>query len=165
MAAKMHEDKFVINPKPVDLKRLINKVYEEYEISTRAQNINLTCDLPEEVCLLSLDANLMIRLLENLLSNAVKFSSSGDHITIRLTYPGGADTPQAKLEVLDTGPGVPPEYRERIFEEYEVVSIYESNGPQVGLGLAFCKMAVEAHGGRIYTIDNIPQGAIFVVEL
>jgi signal transduction histidine kinase len=165
MAAKMHAGKFVINPQPVDLKQLINKVYSEYEISARALNITLSCDLPDEDCLLSLDANLMIRLLENLLSNAMKFSASDDLIIIRLTYPPEPDAPEAKLEVLDTGPGVPPEYREKIFEEYEVLSIRENNGPQVGLGLAFCKIAVEAHNGRIYVTDNIPQGAIFTVEL
>jgi K+-sensing histidine kinase KdpD len=95
----------------------------------------------------------------------MKFSASDDLIIIRLTYPPEPDAPEAKLEVLDTGPGVPPEYREKIFEEYEVLSIRENNGPQVGLGLAFCKIAVEAHNGRIYVTDNIPQGAIFTVEL
>lgn len=165
MAAKMHEGKFVINPQLVDLKRIVNKVCSEYEILTRTLKITLSCDLPDDDCLLSLDVNLIIRLLENLLSNALKFSESGDHIIIRLTYPTEPDTPQAKLEVLDTGPGVPLEYRESIFEEYEVLNIYESKGPQVGLGLAFCKMAVEAHNGRIYVTDNTPQGAIFTVEL
>lgn len=165
MAAKMHEGKFVINPQPVDLKQLIKKVQSEHEISAEALNITLACDLPAEDCLLSLDANLMIRLLENLLSNALKFSSPGDHIIIRLAYPTEPDAPQAKLEVMDTGPGVPPEYRESIFEEYKVLDIYEKNGPQIGLGLTFCKMAVEAHSGRIYVTDNFPQGAIFTVEL
>jgi two-component system sensor histidine kinase/response regulator len=69
------------------------------------------------------------------------------------------------IEVLDEGPGVPEEHRERIFDKFEIVALKKRNVSQVGLGLAFCKMVVEAHGGRIFVDANEPQGAVFTVEI
>lgn len=60
---------------------------------------------------------------------------------------------------------IPPDYQNDIFDEYRVIAMREKNGPQIGLGLAFCKMVVEAHNGRIYVSPNKPGGSIFTVEL
>lgn len=68
--------------------------------------------------------------------------------------------------VADNGPGIPSEYHELIFRKFERVR--GANVPKVrssGLGLAFCQLAVEAHGGRIWVEDNTPRGARFCVEL
>jgi K+-sensing histidine kinase KdpD len=113
-----------------------------------------------------LDKNLILRVLDNLLTNALKFSPQDSEIHIRLTYSTeNEDSWQARLEVIDQGPGVPDEYQHFIFDEFKIIEMREKKGPQIGLGLAYCKMAVEAHQGSIYVKPNHPCGSIFVVDL
>jgi signal transduction histidine kinase len=70
------------------------------------------------------------------------------------------------VTVEDTGAGIPPEYRERIFDKFAQVESHNS-GVMVstGLGLTFCKMVVEAHGGRIWVDSEVGKGSAFHVEL
>jgi K+-sensing histidine kinase KdpD len=70
-----------------------------------------------------------------------------------------------RISVLDQGPGIPEEHRSRIFDKYEIVAMKRGGTPSVGLGLAFCKMVVEAHGGRILAGANKPTGTVFTVEI
>jgi K+-sensing histidine kinase KdpD len=77
----------------------------------------------------------------------------------------GDQQPHLRMQVIDEGQGVPREYRERIFEKFEVVQLKRQGVSQIGLGLTFCKMAVDAHGGRIFVKPNHPQGSVFVVEI
>jgi K+-sensing histidine kinase KdpD len=70
-----------------------------------------------------------------------------------------------RVQVFDEGPGVEKEHRERIFNKFEIVQLKKRDVPQVGLGLAFCKLAVQAHGGRIFVDANQPCGAVFTVEI
>jgi signal transduction histidine kinase len=67
--------------------------------------------------------------------------------------------------VRDTGPGIPPEYRERIFERFAQVPGASSKRTGTGLGLTFCKLAVEAHGGRIWVESEASQGSTFYFTL
>ena len=67
----------------------------------------------------------------------------------------------------DSGKGIPDDHKERIFEPYARLDrdLDRSAGSSRGLGLAFCRMAAEAHGGRIWVEDNLPKGSAFVVRL
>ena len=76
-----------------------------------------------------------------------------------------ADGAPCCIRVEDEGPGVPLDYRETIFEAYGVVRRPDADFPQTGLGLAFCRLAVEAHGGRISVGERQPRGSVFTVEL
>ncbi len=70
----------------------------------------------------------------------------------------------AAIQVQDSGPGVSEAMRQVIFEKYEVGTLLTGVN-QIGLGLAFCKMAIEAHGGKIGVDNNPIQGSIFTVTL
>jgi signal transduction histidine kinase len=72
-----------------------------------------------------------------------------------------------RIAVQDEGPGIRADMRNRIFEKYAVGQpLHADSGHQsTGLGLAFCKLAAEAHGGSIHIEDATPRGAVFVVEL
>ncbi len=164
MAAKMHEDRFIVEPSAVDLKKLIADMKADYELLARAVKTNLVVELPQTDRLCQVDANLIIRMIDNLVNNAIKFSPEGGQITLSLRYPPD-EAGQACLQITDQGPGIPPDYQEEIFDEFRVIAMREKNGPQIGLGLAFCKMAVDAHNGRIYVTPNTPTGSIFTVEL
>lgn len=166
MAAKMHKGKFILQLNEVDLKQLILDASPEYQFQAKAVNIKLSLQLPDQNHKLMLDKNLILRILDNLLTNALKFSPIDSQIQIRLIYPEDNQSSwRARLEVIDEGPGVPLEYENFIFDEFKIIKMREEKGPQIGLGLAYCKLAVEAHQGKIYVKPNKPKGSIFVVDL
>ncbi len=117
-------------------------------------------EVPAEMPLVKVDEDQITRVLINLIDNAVKFSPQGGRIVIT-ARPGssynGVPPQNVVCSVRDMGPGVPAEYRERIFERFVHLSDGLERRRGTGLGLAFCKMAIEAHGGSIW-IEEPPDG-------
>ena len=104
------------------------------------------------------DSSLLVRVLVNLLSNAVKFSPPKSAINISVIEQDG----QFEFSVKDKGRGVPPEFRKKIFEQYEQVEKSDATAKGgTGLGLPICKMIVEQHGGRIWVESANGQGSEF----
>ena len=112
--------------------------------------------LPEPL-ILSCDTNLVRRILINLISNAIKFSTSDDEVTVQVEDTGS----QMRVAVTDTGPGIPPDYQEKIFEKFGQAETGQKKGYATGLGLTFCKLAVEAHGGAIGVDSVVSEGSTF----
>lgn len=109
-------------------------------------NTRLTWDVSPEAPLAVCDGALIRRVFVNLLGNAARFVSMGGDIEIAVAWNAGA----WKISVTDSGPGIPPQYHEKIFEKFGQVDAHAGrNNFSTGLGLAFCKLAVEAHGGGI----------------
>jgi signal transduction histidine kinase len=108
------------------------------------------------------DPGLVRRVLENLVGNGIKHTPRGGRLRIAVK-----ELPdRVRVTVQDEGPGVPPEARERIFEKFGTVTARRSQGyHSAGLGLAFCKLAVEAHGGTIGVEPALPHGSVFWLEL
>jgi signal transduction histidine kinase len=108
------------------------------------------------------DRGIVERVLENLVSNAIKHTPGGGRIRISVA----AGHQRVRVAVRDDGPGVPREARDKIFEKFGTVAVRQARTfHSAGLGLAFCKLAVEAHGGTI-GVDNVePRGSSFWLEL
>jgi PAS domain S-box-containing protein len=104
------------------------------------------------------DSAILKRVLTNLLGNAVKYTPPGKRIRICLER----DTDEARVAVIDEGVGIAPEYHDRIFERFRQVDGKEFS---TGLGLTFCKLAVEAHGGTIRVESALGAGSVFRVCL
>ncbi len=104
------------------------------------------------------DPKLIGRVLQNLVGNAIKFTPANGVITVTA---GVAPFAPQMIEVAvgDTGPGIPPELRSKLFQKF--VSGKHQRGNGSGLGLAFCRLAVEAHGGRIWAESEPGRGATF----
>ena len=136
---------------------------ENHSYIARLRKIDLVTKLPQKARQVTVDANLFKRVLDNLLSNAIKFSPPRSTVTLQADYLGSQEH-HLRIKVLDQGPGIAVEDRERIFDKFEVAGIKETGVSQIGLGLAFCKLVVEAHKGRIFVESNKPQGSIFIVE-
>jgi signal transduction histidine kinase len=101
--------------------------------------------------------------IANLVSNALTFTPEDGSVkvTVRKDENGSA-----RVEVRDTGDGIPAEYHELIFEKFGQVGRGERRVKvSTGLGLAFCKLAVEAHGGRIGVVSQVGEGSTFWFEL
>ena len=98
----------------------------------------------------------------NILDNGIKNSKPSGKIKIEVIK----DEHDFLFCIIDEGKGVPPEYREKIFEDFFSLNTEESLiGTSTGIGLSFCKMAVEAHGGRIWVEENSPSGSKFYFTL
>jgi two-component system sensor histidine kinase/response regulator len=108
------------------------------------------------------DASLLTRTVENLLGNAVKFTPAGGKIVVRTS----SDGKHGRLEVSDTGIGVPKEFHTKIFEKFGQVEARHSRArSSTGLGLAFCKLVADAHGGTIGVESDLGRGSTFWMEL
>lgn len=166
MVAKMEEKKLLLYPSLVDVNQLILEVEKHFGIIAQSKGIRLVVKLPAIPLQMSLDNNLFRRIVANLLANALQYSPGETTVTLSLETKYRAEgTPQLRMKVMDQGHGIPAEYRERIFEKFGVVDLKRKGISQIGLGLTFCKMAVDAHGGKIYVEPNDPQGSIFVIEI
>lgn len=124
------------------------------------RNQSLTIDLPPAMPSINVDEDMIRRVIVNLLENASKYSPSGSHIQVG----GQPDGAWATLWVQDDGPGIAPEDRERIFEKYTHRG-HQGSATGLGVGLAFCRLAVEAHGGRIWLESEPGQGTRFSFTL
>jgi signal transduction histidine kinase len=127
------------------------------------ENISLVTKLPGDEVTIEADPEKLYRILGNLLNNAIKFTPGGGRVSITVT----PQEDDVIFCVSDNGPGIPPETRERIFDRF--AHFDGSISPVLrgaGLGLAFCKIAVEAHGGRIWVEpDENTTGNNFIFTL
>lgn len=175
MMAKLEAGKLLLNCQEVDIYELAKKTLSDFEQVAEQRKIRLISELPEPGIKLWIDLALFRRIFDNLLSNALKFSPSQSQVTFKVFYPQqiplsqstdppNQPPPKLTIEVMDEGPGVSEELQQRIFEKYETGQKIQGVN-QTGLGLAFCKMAIEAHGGRIFVENRDPQGSIFTIEL
>ncbi|MTJ15301.1 response regulator [Anabaena sp. UHCC 0187] len=159
--AKLDSGKMTLQCTDTDIFDICSAAITDIELTITKKNIVLITKLPQPGITVSLDATLFRRVIDNLLSNAIKFTPEKSQISIFADY-----TPAGKfiIQIGDSGPGVKEELREVIFTKYEVGNLI-TGAYQIGLGLAFCKMVVEAHDGYIKVEENYPTGAIFIVEI
>jgi two-component system sensor histidine kinase/response regulator len=121
----------------------------------------LTIELDIGVKTAVADRELTRRILANLVHNAVKYAPNGTSVRIEARRDAG----ELELRVNDDGPGVPMEDAERIFARGVTLATEQTRSGSHGLGLAFCLLATEAHGGKIWVEARLPHGASFCVRL
>lgn len=139
----------------VDLPALVASVVEELEPRAAAGEITLVTEVSAVGA--QIDQDLIRRVIANLVDNALDHAPEGTTVAVRLESRG----PGLRLRVSDRGPGVPAARREQVFDRFMSERTTVTNR---GLGLAFCRVAVEAHGGKIWIEDAAP-GAVFCVDL
>jgi Na+/proline symporter/nitrogen-specific signal transduction histidine kinase len=127
------------------------------------REMRVTSEVPAEPVVVVGDRDRLLQVVINLLSNAIKYCEPGvGRVHVRLTR----SPAQARLEVVDNGPGIRPEEQERIFEKFHQIRSAAKGKPHgAGLGLAICKTIVEGHGGRIWVESQPGSGARFVFTL
>lgn len=162
---KLKAGKMQLNLERVSLPSVVREAADLLIESAEHKSVGLV--LPEGELMIECDHNKILQTVVNLLSNAIKFSEKGSKVTVAIKQSEG----NVSLCVSDTGPGVPEEFRTKIFEPFEQApSARAKEG--TGLGLAICKLVVEAHGGRISVQSNRHDdalqpgsGSVFVIDL
>ncbi|MEJ2301298.1 MAG: GAF domain-containing protein [Anaerolineales bacterium] len=146
--------------KPTDPLTLVSEAVEAVMPIARNKEQSVDLTLPEQAPLVSADGDMIRRVLSNLLENAVKFAPAGGTISVGAREEGDS----VLMWVKDDGPGIPGSEHERIFDKY--TRLQAKDGPKgIGLGLAYCRLAVEAHKGRIWVESEPGEGSIFCFTL
>ncbi len=160
--AKMESGEIKLDPSSADIRTLVDNVFRELYPLAREHRVTLQRDIPPNLPPLLADAEKIERVMQNLIDNALKYTPDGAQITVRARVRReNGDAPQMQIDVIDQGPGVPLEYKERLFDRFVQISGQKSARGGVGLGLTFCRLVVEAHNGRIWIEDNPQGGSIF----
>jgi len=158
--SRAEEAMLVANREPVEIAALVEGVRATLAGHASEDGTTLVVEIAGDVDGVAVDRDLVRRLLENLGDNALKYASRGV-VTLNAQREGS----DLVLSVSDDGPGIPEADRERIFDKYARVQGAGHTERSRGLGLAFCKLACEAHGGTIKAEANTPRGMIFRARL
>jgi signal transduction histidine kinase len=145
---------------PLAVSELLYERAQAHTSQAEVEEKHIAVSVPDNLPRPGADATLIGRVLDNLISNALKYTRPGGHVTLAAEQNGTA----LLLSVADDGEGIAQEYAERIFDKFFQVTA-GADRPQrsgTGLGLAFCKLVVEAHGGRIWVEGRPGQGSKFI---
>lgn len=144
----------IINKNFVDFHQLVDEVDEIEQPNFEQRKITLVKKISPSVPLINVEEDMIRRVLINLISNALKYSQQSQKITVVVET---REDKELLVSVCDEGEGIPLKFRTTIFEKFERIKHSETSSKGLGLGLAFCRLAVEAHGGKIW-VDDAPQG-------
>ena len=156
---RMESGQLVIDPHVTELASLIEEAMEMLHPLATAASLELRHQLAADLPRVKADGGRVLQVLSNLVGNAIKFTPGGGHITITAAPLGQ----EVRLEIADTGPGIPADQLPHIFGRFWQARRGDRRG--IGLGLAIAKGIVEAHGGRIWVESKVGEGSRFYFTL
>jgi two-component system, NtrC family, sensor histidine kinase KinB len=160
--ARMQSGKFELAWTWFSIHSLIASVLDEYLIPAQKAGVRVNNDVPVSFPQVWGDMDKLNRVLANLLDNALKFIPFGGQVDFSAEI---VSEEIILVQVSDNGPGIPEEYREKVFERFAQVPGYRGRRRGSGLGLTFCRLAVQAHGGRIWIEPRPGGGSVFNIIL
>jgi two-component system sensor histidine kinase/response regulator len=161
--SKVEAGKMEFNPEPVNLKRIINEVRQVLHALSASKRLTVEVEVSPVVEQLVIDPAKLKQVLYNYLSNAIKFTPEEGRITVRAMQ---EDSDSFRLEVEDTGIGIPAEEVGKLFVEFQQLDSGTTKKHQgTGLGLALTRKIVEAQGGRVGVQSEQGRGSVFYAVL
>jgi signal transduction histidine kinase len=136
---------------------IVRECAADHAATASAMGLTIATDLPAEEVLAYTDPTRVRQILDNLISNAIKYTPSGGHIMVRVKRHGG----RPAIEVQDSGPGIPEEYRERVFEEFYRLPTTPHDMAGAGVGLAISRRIARLLGGDLSVWNAAEGGAVF----
>ena len=165
---RMEAGHSMVDAEAMRLPPLVTKIVERLQPLAQARQVSLTCQTAPDLPAVWADADIVRRIVINLLDNGLKFTPPGGSVTVRLTADSDGIEgyePGIRCTVTDTGPGIPQAYQDRIFDRYLHTNPGGAQVQGTGLGLTFCKLAVEGHNGRIWAENGENGGSRFSFTL
>lgn len=161
--AQLERGRLPLQPGMVGVKELVEQSLQQVSAWAGRNRVALSFEPDANVETVYTDHAVTTRVLVNLLSNAIKFSPPGSVVTVRAAL---SDSNMAALSVTDQGRGIPQEWANKVFDKFVQVEAQRA-GSTVGsgLGLSFCRLAVEAQGGRIWLQSEINKGTTITFTL
>lgn len=154
------------NPEEGDIVSFSKEVCNSFTAMSERKKVNFSFYSDRDEIIMSFDRDKLEKIFMNLLGNAFKFTPSYGRVDVALEV-FGDDCPKLRIKVADSGPGIPDQDKEKIFEQF-----YQSNekgGSQVqmgsGIGLSMVKEYVRLHDGSIRVTDNVEYGSVFIIEI
>jgi two-component system sensor histidine kinase/response regulator len=160
--ARIEETSIALNLEPLRPRALLDEILHDWRLRLEQEQARTVLDMADLLPEFRADRALLKRVFGNLIQNALVHSSH----TVELRLRAQADVKGVLFTVADNGPGIPPQYHDVIFRKFEQVKT--PNAPRVrssGLGLTFCRLVVEAHGGRIWVQSAEGTGSAFHILL
>ena len=157
----LESGKMKLELQPVELRPLVEKVFNDLHSRAENRSIKLVNELPAMTA--NADVNRVDQVLANLVDNAIKYGRAHGSVTV-----GGEKTDAGKLEIFvrDDGPGIPPEALDRVFERfYRVDKARSRDQGGTGLGLSIVKHIVQSHGGEVWAKSELGKGTTFYFTL
>jgi len=160
-AAQVESDSLLLEPGIVDLAQIVHEAVEAARPRAEDAGILLSAQIDQLPAAVG-DRDRLAQVLDNLISNALKFTPAGGHVEVRLSR----EAEEARIDVADTGVGVPRSEQSRLFDRFFRASNATSRAvPGVGLGLMIVHAIVTAHGGTISLASEVGEGSTFTVRL
>lgn len=158
--SKMEEGSMILNKKSFQIDEIIKEKIKKITTVANQNETRVTMKVKGELKPVNADQEIIERVLSNLLLNAISFSPPKSEIKI-IVEPNG-ERGFLKVSVADQGEGIPEEFLEKIFDKfYQDIKSGVRRQYSTGLGLTFCKMAVEAHNGTIWVESKVGKGSTF----
>jgi signal transduction histidine kinase len=153
--ARIQAGGLAVDPIPVDVKSLVQEAVDSATPLASAAHLKVECEVADQTPRVSSDRERVLQVFANLIGNAIKFTPKGGEIRILASL----EDSNIRFIVADTGPGIPPEHLNHVFDRYWQAKSTAKLG--TGLGLSIAKGIVEAHGGRIWVESPPASGAQF----
>ena len=154
--ARLHDQvlgKLELNREAIQLNEWLAGTFSPWETVAREKGIVWEVEIPQELPVMIMDSDRMVQAIGNLLSNAIKFTPAGGKVTITVKF----IEEQLLVQVSDTGPGIPVEEQEKIFQPFYRGAHGRRIVQGMGLGLSIAQDIVTAHGGEI-DLQSVPGG-------
>ena len=163
--AKLETRRMPLERRPTQVAELVEAAARQLQTTMSEADIQFSTNVPANLPLVDVDGDKIRRVIINVLDNALRFTPTGGEVLVSAALAGPR---KVVIRVADSGPGIPPEEVDRVFEKFRQVSgSRPAQGRKgTGLGLTFCKLAIEAHGEIIWIEQNGPlSGACFAFTL
>ncbi len=163
--SQLESERMPLRREPVAVADLLQRTAERFALLANATAINLQVEVEPDLPPIQADTALIGRVLSNLVDNALKFTPDGGQVRLWARRAPPDAPPGVLIGVRDTGPGIPVEYQGELFKKFRQIGSPAGRRRGTGLGLYFCRLVVDSHGGQIWVESQAGEGSNFVLRL
>lgn len=157
---RLEEGSAILDRNPIEMRVILVDAVQIVQPLAIENGQKIRFEVDSSLPLVSIDSDMVVRVIINLMENAIKYTPTNGEIIVKAMVDGN----RVRISVRDSGPGIPAEYKHGIFDKFNRIK-YRDAPQGVGLGLAFCRLAVQAHGGDIWVESEPGSGSEFIFTI